>query len=92
MFKSLKQKLLKLFKVSNPPRVMFEWVLTDLGYIKQLEKRGLYIQINNTFDSPTIQKRYDDICTALKYTRHSKKREQLLKAKRMYEKYWNVEG
>lgn len=92
MFKSLKQKLLKLFKVSNPPRVMFEGKITDLGYIKQLEKRGLYIQINNTFDLSTIQKRYEDIVAALKYTKHSKQRERLLKVKRMYEKYCFVEG
>ncbi|WP_285397630.1 hypothetical protein [Lysinibacillus sp. fls2-241-R2A-57] len=85
MFKKIKQKLLKLLKVPSPSRVMIKVKSTDLGYIKQLEKRGLYTQINNTFSSLIIQKRYDDIVTALKYTKHSKKREQLLKAKRMYE-------
>ncbi|MGE7926348.1 hypothetical protein [Lysinibacillus xylanilyticus] len=64
----------------------------NFGYIKQFEKRELYSQVNTTFNSPTIQKRYDDICTALKYTKHSKKRERLLKAKRMYEKHGSVEG
>gem|GEM_PF-4145314 len=92
MLNRLKQKLLKLFKVSSPSRVPFEVKSNDLEYIKQLEKRGLYTQINNTFSSLIIQKRYDDIITALKYTKHSKKREQLLKAKIMYEKYWIVEG
>ncbi|AHN24364.1 hypothetical protein [Lysinibacillus varians] len=64
----------------------------NCGYIKQFEKRELYSQINITFSSPIIKKRYDDICTALKYTKHSKKRERLLKAKRMYEKHLIVEG
>jgi len=87
MFNRLKQKLLKLLKpkVLSSSRAMIKVKSTDLGYIKQLEKRGLYIQINNTFDLSTIQKRYDDICTALKYTKHSKKKERLLKIKRMYE-------
>ncbi|MFF2793521.1 hypothetical protein [Lysinibacillus xylanilyticus] len=94
MFNRLKQKLLKLLKpkILSPSRVMIEIKSTNLGYIKQFEKQGLHTQINNTFSSHIIQKRYDDIVTALKYTKHSKKREQLLKAKRMYEKHLIVEG
>lgn len=65
---------------------------TNIEYIKQFEKQELFSQINTTFNSQTIQKRYDDIVTALKYTKHSKKREQLLKVKRMYEKLGIVEG
>ncbi|GAB0170535.1 hypothetical protein LSPCS325_39720 [Lysinibacillus sp. CTST325] len=94
MFNRLKRKLLKLLKpkVLSPSRVMIEIKSTDLGYIKQFEKQGLHTQINTTFSSPVIKKRYDDICTALKYTKHSKKRERLLKAERMYEKHLGMEG
>lgn len=51
IFNKLKQKILKLLipKVLSPLRVMFEVKSTDLGYIKQIEKRGLYTQINHTF-------------------------------------------
>lgn len=64
----------------------------NLEYIKQFEKRELYTQVNTTFHVSDIQKRYDDVCTALKYTKHSKKRERLLKRKRMYEQCLIVEG
>lgn len=63
-----------------------------IEYIKQFEKRELYPHIKTAFESPIVQKRYDDIVIALKYTKHSKKRERLLKLKRMYEKHLGMEG
>ncbi|WP_332648867.1 hypothetical protein [Lysinibacillus sp. 54212] len=58
---------------------------TNVTYLKQFEKRGLDGQIAASFESTTVQQRYNEIITALKYTKHNKKKAKLLKAKRMYE-------
>lgn len=40
------------------------------------------------FILPYVQERYDQTVNALKYTKHSKKREQLLKRKKYYEQFY----
>ena len=92
MFKQLKEALMKRLNISSPARAMAAVKSTNIGYLKQFEQMGLEEQIPTTFELPFVQKRYDDIVTALRYTKHSKKRERLLKAKRMYEKMHMVEG
>lgn len=77
--------------IAKIARVFQRYETRNVGHIKQFENQGLYHQMKTTFDSPIIHKRYCDIITALKYTKHSKKRERLLKAKRMYEKHWSME-
>lgn len=57
----------------------------NIQHLKWFEEQGNQNQIKTTFELPFIQKRYDDIVTTLKYTKHSKKRERLLKLKKMYE-------
>lgn len=92
MFKRLKEALMKRLNISGPSKVLVTVDSKTIGYLKQFEKLELDEQIVTTFELPFVQKRYDDIVTALKYTKHSKKRERLLKAKRMYEEIHIVEG
>lgn len=54
-------------------------------HLKWFEKQGYHGRIKTTFELPFVQKRYDDIVKTIKYTRHSKKQERLLKLKKMYE-------
>lgn len=81
----LKQIFIRWLNTSKPTRLIEEGKQTNPVYIKHFEKLKLSGQIATTFTSPVIHKRYEDILTALKYTKHSKKRKRLLKAKRMYE-------